>query len=179
MRKIMALVLAGLLVGSFMSTGAVAGKKKKVTQTVEGHILFPAGHPANAEGCFAGLHRRLLILSQGSEGIQGLVGYNWDVDPKTWGKKFKLETSGGVGTVDFDLYYYAEYGTADPNGADPVNFSPGASAEFTTREAGGEAGVVPTGMNHAITCIYANNAASGPQAGGNADFVYTAGDKVK
>ncbi|MFN2388944.1 MAG: hypothetical protein ABR575_04985, partial [Actinomycetota bacterium] len=98
---------------------------------------------------------------------------------KTWNKKFKLEPEGGMGTVDFDLYMYSEYGTTDPNGADPVNFSPGITVEFTERGAGGEKGVVPEGMNHAITCIYSHNPSSGPQAGGNADFTYTAGDTVK
>ncbi|MFN2389657.1 MAG: hypothetical protein ABR575_08665, partial [Actinomycetota bacterium] len=69
MRRFLAVLLAGLLVGSFMSTGALAGKKKKkkVTQTVSGHIYLPATHPANDGGCFAGLHRRVLLLSNGSE----------------------------------------------------------------------------------------------------------------
>ena len=183
MRKLTAIILAGLLIGSIMSTGAFAAKKKKkkppVTQTESGNVVLPAGHPANADGCFAGLHRRLFILGQGNEAINGGVGWSWDIDPKTWNKKFTLKPSGGVGTVDFDLYFYSEYGSADPTGADPVNFNPGATVEFIERAPGGEKGVVPSGMKHAITCIYANNAPAGPQAGADADFTYTAGDKVK
>lgn len=185
MKKLLMILLATLVAAALLSPAATAGKKKKkkkkppVLQTVEGHISLPAGHPANADGCFAGLHRRLLILSNGAEQIQGVVGYHWDVDPKTWNKPFKLTPSGGVGTVDFDLYFYSEYGSADPTGSDPVNFNPGATVEFTDRKAGGEAGKVPATMKHAITCIYGNNAPAGPQAGANADFVYKAGDGVK
>ena len=165
MKKSIAVLIAAL-VGLSLLPGA-AGAKSPI-QEEEGMIVLPAPFTDDS-GCFAGLHRRGAIMTM--ENNNGIVGWHFDVDPKTWKKKFVLEPSGGVGTVDMDILFYQEFGTPQQVVEDPTAAGNPASIGFQTREAGGESGKVPKTFNKAIVCIY-----SGAQyQGGGASFTYTAG----
>jgi len=169
MKKIMAAAVTSLLVLALVP-GALAASKKQ--QKVEGMIALPAPF-VDDSGCFAGLHRRTAIVTQ--ENSSGLIGYNFDVDKKTWGKPFVLEASGGAGHVDLDIYFYQEFGTIEDVVSDPGGAGAPASVQFNTREAGGEAGIVPKKYNKVIICMYGGQLG----AGFGANFVYTAGKGVK
>ena len=164
MKKIVSLLAVGLLVAVFVPGNAVAAKKG-VTQTVEGHIALqapPAEATSNPNGCYAGVHRRIAVVSQ--EQVNGVVGFHFDVDPKTWGKKFRL-TPGSA--VDIDITFYSEFGTLDQ--ATDTGFAP-SNVGFEERNNDGEFGVVPRDMNKAIVCM---------KTGNNANFTYVAGAGVK
>lgn len=165
MKKTIALLIAATLGLAVFPAAAGAGKPK---QTEEGTILLPAPF-IDDTGCYAGLHRRGAIMTM--ENNNGVIGWHFDVDPKTWKKKFVLEPSGGFGTVDMDILFYQEFGTPEDVVSDPGGAGAPATVGFQTREPGGESGKVPPQFNKVIICIY-----SGAQSqGGGADFVYTAG----
>lgn len=171
MKKAFAIVAVAALAASAFSGSAVAAKKKAkpVKQEVSGHIISqapPADHTSNPTGCYAGAHRRLAVAADEAEQSNGIIGYHFNVDKRTWGKKFRLAnvTEG----VDIDIYYYAEFGTREQVFGDTA-YAP-ASVIFTERDTDGEAGKVPAKMNKAIVCM---------KSGMQADFVYTAGTGVK
>lgn len=165
MKKKVAILIAAALGLGMLPGAATAGKPK---QSVEGMIALPAPYTDDS-GCFAGLHRRGAIVSQ--ENNNGVIGWHFDVDPKTWNKKFVLEPSGGFGTVDMDILFYQEFGTMEDVVNDPGGAGAPASISFATREAGGEGGKVPKTFTKAIICIYSG----GQYQGGGANFTYTAG----
>ena len=171
MKKVVTLGLAALLAGSLLPASATAGKPKQ--QQVSGSVALPAPYTDDT-GCFAGLHRRMAIVTQ--EQVNGVVGYHFDVDPATIGKPFVLEVTGGQGAVDMDILFYYEFGTIDDVVNDPQGAGAPVSYGFQTREAGGESGVIPKGdYTKAIVCVYGG--AQG--AGAAATFDYTAGKGVK
>ena len=177
MRKMIALATAGVLVFALAAGPATAGKKKKkkkppVEQVVEGSVAAPAPY-TNDSGCYAGLHRRLAIATM--ENLNGDIGYHFDIDPATWGTNFILEPTGGLGTVDLDIYFYSQFGTIDQVVSDPLNAGSPAAVQFNTREPGGEFGEVPAEFTKVIVCMYGGQLG----AGANASFTYTAGTKVK
>ena len=149
---------------------AQAGKKKAPVQTVEGTIALPAPFAQGTfDGCWGGLTRRGTGNTNGA--VNGVTGYLFDIDPKTWNKPFKLEATGGQGTVDFDLFMYIHYPDAAETQNDPVNGGTPVSVDFQTREAGGESGKVPPETTKAIVCMYA-----GPEYQGfDGAFTYNAG----
>ena len=165
MKKTIALLIAATIGLAVMPATAGAGAPK---QEEEGMILLPAPFTDDT-GCFAGLHRRGAIMTQ--ENNNGIVGWHFDVDPKTWNKKFVLEPSGGLGTVDMDILFYQEFGTPEDVVSDPLAAGAPASVGYQTREAGGEAGKVPKTFNKAIICIYSGAL----YQGGGGNFTYTAG----
>ena len=153
MRKVLAISVALLLVGGALAP-ASAGKKKKKSkpQIVEGSIVVP--QPGGAVGpC---VYRSQRILASGG-GPNGIVGYTFEVDPKTVGKPFKLEVADGAG---MDLQFYSELGdVVDPTTA-PGNYG------YETPGPGGEKGTVPEGFPIVLVCM---------NEGANAAFTYTAG----
>jgi hypothetical protein len=162
MKKIVSLVVLGLVAAS-LASGPAAGakKKKKYTQKVSGNILMqapPSDATDNPNGCYSGVHRRINVLAQ--ENVNGVVGYHFDVDKKTWGGKFKLvpQTEG----VDIDITFYAEFGTVEQ--AAETSYAP-YTVGFEKRNTSGEKGVVPKDVTKAIVCM---------KTGQNADFSYTA-----
>lgn len=167
MKKLITLAVLGLMVVGAVSGSALAGKKKKgVRQDVEGNILMqapPSDATDNPNGCYSGVHRRWAIVTQ--EQVNGIVGFHFDVDPATWGKKFRLTpvTSG----ADIDITFYSEFGTVEQ--ATDTGFAP-LNQSFEERNTDGEFGVVPKDMGKVIVCM---------KAGQNADFTYSAGAGVK
>ena len=164
MKKLALLVLAGAVLTAL--PGAAVAGKKAAHQHVTGNIAMqapPSDATDNPDGCYSGVHRRLAVLSQ--EQINGIVGFHFDVDPATWGKKFRLtpDTAG----VDLDITFYSEFGTME-QAAEP-SFAP-ANLGFETRDDKGEAGKIPAEMTKAIVCM---------KTGQNADFTYTGGAGVK
>jgi hypothetical protein len=166
MKKLLTIALAAVAFVSLLPA-AQAGKPK---QTVEGSILFPAPFAQGTfDGCWGGLTRRTTGMTGGA--VNGVTGYYFDVDKATWNKKFKLEVTGGEGTVDLDLFLYSHYPDAAETADDPVNGGIPVSVDYQTREAGGESGKVPPNTVKAIVCMYA-----GPEYQGfNAGFTFTAG----
>lgn len=167
MKKLMTVALAAMLLGALLPAGAQAGKKP--VQTEEGTILLPAPF-IDDSGCYAGLWRRAHAVT--GDSARGLIGWNFEVNKKTWNKKFNLEVSGGFNNPDMDIYFYlGPLTTVDDivtQGGDPA--AP-ATVSFNTREPGGESGIVPKGAENVILCLY-----GGAQGGGGgADFTYTAG----
>ena len=160
MRKLIAIAGATLIALSLVPGSAVAGKKPK--QTVDGSVAMMAPWAGETLAtCYSGGHRRMAILTQ--EQVNGIIGYHFDVDPKTEGKKFNLEVTGGQGGVDLDIIFYTEFGTVEQ--ATDTAYAP-ANVGFETRGPGGETGKVPPGMKKAIVCMH---------TGAGANFTYTAG----
>ena len=170
MKKILVLAITGLMAAT-IATSATAAPKQ---QSVEGTIALPAPFTDNT-GCFAGVHRRAHAF--GGDAINGVIGYSFAVDKATQKKPFKLDVSGGQGSVvDMDItFYLGPLTTAQDfidQGGDPA--AP-ASVSFATRGAGGEKGLVPEGAENAIICIYGGDQG----VGAGADFAYLAGKGVK
>ena len=163
MKKLISLVAVGLVATAFAPGTAGAGKKPQ--QVVEGHIASqapPSDATSNPNGCYAGVHRRIAVVSQ--EAVNGVVGYHFSVDPKTWKKKFRLVPGS---EVDLDITFYSEFGTLEQ--ATDIAYAP-LNYTFEERNNEGEAGVVPPETTRAIVCM---------KTGMNADFTYTAGAGVK
>ena len=168
MKRLVALTVVGLVAASLVGGPATAGKKVK--QTEEGTIIAPAPFPADMSGCYAGLHRRVAIA--GDENVNGVTGYHFDVNKKTWKKPFNLSVVEGQGPVDLDITFYTEFGTVEQ--ATDTAYAP-PNVVFDTRKPGGEKGKVPAKMNKAIVCIYGGDPGTGPTAGAAASFKYVAG----
>ena len=165
MKKLISLVAAGMVVASLVPGMAVAGKKG-VRQDVTGTIAMqapPSDATDNPDGCYSGVHRRINVIGQMQ--ANGIVGYHFEIDPATWGKKFRLtnETAG----ADLDITFYTEFGTLEQ--AADTAFAP-TTAQFQERNEEGEFGKVPADMTLAIVCM---------KVGQNASFTYSAGAGVK
>ena len=170
-RIVTGVVALGLVAGALLAP-ASAGKAKP--QVVEGSVALPAPYTDDS-GCYAGLHRRLMVVTSEAAPANGLIGYSFDIDKATWGGKFKLEATGGQGDVDLDIYFYSAFGTAEQVATDPLNAGAPATIQFNTRAPGGEEGVVPATFTKVIVCMY-----GGGQGGGaGATFTYTATPKKK
>ncbi len=159
MKRTIAVAVAGLLALALIGGSAAAAKpKKKKTppQVVQGAVALSLIHPSG--GCFPGVQRRIAVLGQGL--VNGVAGFHFDVDKRTWGKKFELKVTGGTGPADMDILFYDTFGPVDDPLYDPT------SVPYDTRAPGGEKGQVPAGMKKAIVCVNVPTT--------NASFTYTA-----
>jgi hypothetical protein len=164
-KKLISLGAAALMAVSFFPGTTSAAPKQQV---VEGSITMMAPFYGDTFAtCYSGLHRRASVLSGGA--ANGVVGFEFDVDPATIGKPFVLEVNGGQAGVDLDITFYTEFGTTD-QALDRTHSPPNYS--FEQRGAGGESGVIPKGLDwtKAIVCMH---------TGADATFTYTAGKGVK
>lgn len=155
MKKLVAAVATAVLIAAPVQS-AFGAKKKAAHQHVEGTITVPQGGNAAAT-CVYRTQRALLSAG----GPNGVVGYTFDVDPGTVGKKFKLEAGSGVG---MDISFYADMGDATDPSTAPANYP------YETPGPGGEAGTVPAGYPIAFVCM---------TEGTNGSFSYMAGKGVK
>ena len=173
MKKVIAVGAAGLLAISLAGGSATAAKKKSFKQKEAGTILLPAPFAQDMSKCYAGLHRRSETASQGQE--NGVTGYHFDVDKRTWNKPFQLSVTDAEGPADLDIYFYSYYPTLDEWPNDPQNAGGPVSVDFINRKPGGEKGKVPARTVKAIVCLYAGDPGTGPTYATNAAFKYTAG----
>lgn len=154
MKKLIAFATTAVLVAAPLQS-ASAGKGG-AHQHVEGTIAVPQGGNA-AAACVYRTQRTLFSLT----GQNGIFGYTFDVDPKTAGKKFKLDAGAGTG---MDISFYADLGNVtDPTTA-PANVA------YENPGPGGETGTVPAGYPIAFVCM---------TEGANGSFSYMAGKGVK
>ncbi len=153
MKKLVAAATTAVLLAAPMQS-ALAGKKA-AHQHVEGTIAVPQGGNAAATCVY---RTQRTWLSAG--GPNGVLGFTFEVDPKTTGKPFKLEASDGVG---MDISFYAEIG-------DPTSTSAPSNYAYETPGPGGEKGAVPAGYPIAFVCM---------TEGVNGSFSYMAGKGVK
>lgn len=153
MKKLVAAVTTVVLLAAPVQS-AVAGKKG-AHQHVEGTIAVPQGGNAAATCVY---RTQRTWLSAG--GPDGVLGYTFEVDPKTAGKPFKLEASDGTG---MDISFYTEMG-------DPTSTSAPSNYPYETPGPGGEKGTVPKGFSLAFVCM---------TEGVNGSFSYMAGKGVK
>jgi hypothetical protein len=168
MKKVLIVALTALMAATLLPSAHAA--KKKPIQQIDGTIMMPAPFAQDTfAGCWGGLTRRTSGQSGGQ--VNGVTGYYFDIDKKTWNKPFKLAVTGGEGTVDLDLFMYLHYPAPEETVDDPVNGGTPTSIDFQNREEGGEVGKVPPNTTKAIVCMY-----GGPDAYGyDAAFTYTAG----
>lgn len=129
-------------------------------QRVKGSILLPAvpiTSQPDIENCAPGHHRRLMDRSDGAtDAYNGVLGWHFNVSPRTYGEGFDLKATGGEG-VDLDIFFYVATGGGNPSG-------------FDTGRGSGERGVVPQGSRFAIVCLNKGTAAT---------FEYRAGPSVQ
>lgn len=169
--KVTAAAMATAVWAGVALAPAVAAGAQPKQQEIKGSLVAGLHHTDG--GCFSGVHRRIAIVTQG--GVNGGVGYHFDVDPATFGKPFVLEPTGGVGTPDLDILFYNKFGTVQDVVSDPGGAGAPATVNFANHEPGGEAGTVPSKeYPKAIVCV---NAGTAPAA--NVTFTYTAGKGVK
>ena len=165
MKKVISIVAVGLMLAAVVPGVASAGKKG-ARQDVEGNIALqapPSDATDNPNGCYSGVHRRVNVATQMN--ANGIVGYHFEIDPKTWNKKFRLTPV--TPDVDIDITFYTEFGTLEQ--ATETSYAP-YTVGFEDRNTDGEFGKVPADMTLAIVCM---------KVGNNADFTYSAGAGVK
>jgi hypothetical protein len=138
MKKLAVAVLASALLLGGVVPFADAAKKAK--QVVEGSIVVPQNGAA-AGPCVYRTQRSIMATTGEPNGV---VGYTFDVDPATVGKKFKLTASSGAG---FDISFYMDLGDPSDPTAAPTNQG------YETAGPGGERGVVPEGLPIAFVCM--------------------------
>ena len=164
MKRTITFILAAMLVASL---SPLAAQAKVAPQQEEGTVPLsgPGPNGETTGGCWTGWGRRFWIFSGGA--TAGPFASMFEIDKATWNGKFKLEvTSGGMGTEDLDITFYADPGHVDP--ADPAQQAGIAeSGAYLSREAGGEDGTVPSTSTVAHVCLAITS-------GYNAAWSYTA-----
>ena len=141
---VLVLLLAVLPAGANESSEPL-GEEYQVTS---GTVALPTRF-TNPEQGYPGLGRRLWLAASATNGA---VAHVFTVDPETWGGAFEL---GGVtdatGEGDLGIYFYSDFGGLEPLAGphDPIS-----TAEYDTRNKGGEAGFIPFGSEKALVFTY-------------------------
>jgi hypothetical protein len=149
-RTLTAVALAAVVAAPLAATASTATTPGTEVQKISGTVAVP--NPIKAAASVTRHNRSAGLLAAETNGV---VGWFFKVDPKTWGGEFAVTTT--TAGSDFDIIFYA----------DPGNLTTGAAAaaaEFYGTDGDGEAGVIPTGATHAV--LY-------PTALPNAAFTYT------
>lgn len=110
-------------------------------QDVSGTVAVP--NPSKAIGAVSITRHARTAGLIGSE-TNGGFGWFFDVEPRTWGGEFVLDST--TAGADMDVIFYTDPGT--------VTAAPVAAAEFVGVDGDGERGVVPAGATHAL--VYAS-----------------------
>lgn len=164
-RRLRTAAVAGALAGACVAAPGQAAPGGQ--QRVEGTVLAPA-IGTDPAGCYVGPARRAASVGVAN----GVTGFAFEVDQKTWGKRFNLRPAGGAfPDVDLDITLYYEFPDRDEALADPVNGGRVSYEHIETRRPGGETGVIRRSTKVAIVCIYGGTSATGAVI----PFVYTAG----
>lgn len=148
MRKTAAILLVTAL--GVVPLAEAGARPAPAAQEESGTVLFPTPHPQDPSICFQGIGRRINMVSQGL--VSGPFGAIFEVDPATWGGKFKLTATGISGGVDVDLYLFDNFGPSIVE--DPSMNSPVILNQYQERNTDGEVGVIPENSNLAIVCLY-------------------------
>lgn len=162
MRKKSMFVATALAVSSLVSPNVVAAKPraKAAKQVVTGDITV--GTP----NCATQIHRRGNVAT-GS--LNGITGFDFDLDTKTWGGKFRLDVTAGaeVTNLDMIIIFYAEYGGP----ADDVT-----GVVYDNTDEPGEYGIVPPGTTKALIslCQAGVSPTNEVSIGAGASFEYVA-----
>jgi hypothetical protein len=146
--------------------GAAKGLHEDHVQTVKGRIEHGhqvLGFGVDEGGCLFVAQRLLLY---GSRSTNGVTGFGFKVDRKTFGEPFSLTPMGRNVPGDLDIAFYRD----EPGPSDAFNTA--RRRAFTTRvhQGGqqGEYGIVPRGFSHALVCY-------SEVEGRSVDFRYEAG----
>lgn len=160
-------VTAVLLAGTLLLPSQGAAAPPKHRQRVEGTVILPA-NGTDPAGCDVKPARRMWSAA----GINEVTGYVFEIDPKTWGKRFRLRPAATpFSDVDLDLTVYYDFPTREEALNDPVHGGSVSYEHFERRKPGGEHGPMRPGAVVAIVCIYGGMSATGVAV----PFVYTAG----
>lgn len=145
-RKVASGAVALLLTGSMAA--AQPGPR-------EGSVLLPAPGPGSSGGCSPHYARAAYLASGGS--LPSPFGSAVPIDRSEWNGEFELDVARGrIGTEDLDVHFFR----GSPAATEAVH-------AFEGRGRGGEAGVVPPGVEHAIVCL-------SPGSGFDAAWTYEA-----
>lgn len=124
-----------------LTTASPLGASPSRSQKVDGSIVLETPHPIYSDGCLGfGAQYQVSTLEQPA--LSGYVGYQFDVEQRTWGEDFKL-VAGDAG-ADFDIAFFRFV-------------HPGFVTEeyvFYATRARAEKGVVPPGATMALVCLY-------------------------
>lgn len=119
-------------------------------QDVAGSVAVP--NPSKASGA-ASVTRHARTGGLIGPETNGVFGWFFAVDPKTWGGEFVLDSA--TAGADMDVIFYSDPGT--------ITAAPAAAAEFVGVDGDGERGIVPAGSTRAL--VY-------PSGAPNAAFTY-------
>lgn len=107
----------------------------------DGNVLLPAPGAGSAGGCSPDYARTTYMASGGS--VTSPFGSAVPVSRSEWNGEFELEVArGATGDEDLDVHFFGE----DPAPTEAVH-------AFERRGRGGEVGIVPPGVEHAIFCL--------------------------
>jgi hypothetical protein len=147
-KRLVSLILMLMLFGS--GHVLAGGKAKEPVQHVDGSILFSEHPVAIALGLEECDVDEAIAQSVSRGGFPtGTFGYSFDVDPNSYGKRFRLETS--VEGADLDIYFHEHVGYEDKPIMRPPTWA------YAEKKPGGESGIVPRDFAHAVVCVEGAN----------------------
>lgn len=144
---VIAATVAGLAIAAPLSAAPRRG------QRVDGSIRLATANPVHSDGCL-GLGAQYQVAWLEQPALSGHVGYQFEVDERTWGEDFKLVAGKAGADLDIAFFLYVHPGFVTQD-----------YVFHATRGRGGERGVVPPGATQALVCLY---------AGSEVPFRYTA-----
>lgn len=149
-RGVPATILAALVAATLTSSLRAAPAPG---QRVDGSIRLALPHPVYEDGCLGFGAQYQIAWLQRPE-VNGVVGFQFELDERTWGKRYRLVPSDD--TADLDIAFFPRF--------QPLVVTED-YVDDATRGPGGETGIVPSGMTVALVCLY---------SGSEVSFRYTA-----
>ncbi len=145
------ILMAAVVAGMGLATPLEAAPRRG--QTVEGSIRLSMANPVDPAGCLGGVQYQFAWLNESA--FNGVVGFQFKIDERTWGKKYELVPLDGT-KVDLDIFFFPQFQPLYTTGYEP----------HASRRPGGEQGIVPGDMHDALVCLH---------TGSDVAFRYTAG----